>query len=921
MASASENDPLLSEKKADSSPEEFMLSFEDHFSLETPSDNVRLRNNSVRVYSSGTQQFQIISTKNELKAKVTSDGSSGLSMLRGWYTLIAVLMMGFLLIFCLQVLLFLFVSLVMEGGLSSNQKLNVFHLVGAVLSIPYFVYGLASTLTMGSEFVLDTWNGHKFFRSILRWSPVFIDWFSFFAFLGIPLIVMITRMFQSPTFWEDTALAWFGCVTVYFCLFSFGVFVFEIWGALELLSHHPKYALLDLNIGAVREFARRAIMLRMQHAYSGLRTRTFFVEGGQALPTANESYEETENVDTEFVITTISLWTRFSQWLPDKFFFEYDPPKRQFNIEDVLDREYFVTDATWSLEKAFCRRSKARSVMVVNGESALTSAQVWSSLICACVGYILIVVLFAGFLAFNGANTIVILVLTGLFIFFNRDKGLNAYKLFDSYKDTLRRRDPESNDSETLYQITESHRLTRPSDKICWILFGCEIFFLLIFPFWMLCDIGNGPIAKLFVLLGLFSACRHYLNVPVVLTELGNLDLLDGKFIRGRDTEEPSAEDKLEDWLEKNRLSKIVARISQGARKDTWSNIIGGMVTIFFLLFLAAFGAGSNNGAEADTSNLLHDFEYKPLENTFKYPTCSLTSNFALPGSNETALADYTFLAGVAYNAPESMPGLLDAWFGEDVAQDNHEFVTEYRSGLAVDSAVHYKLITFPTLNPEFAIVDIRGTNNGWDMISDAQLWSAAWLAQAVRAILPLGAIWSPIIDNVVAMIGVLQTETLRKVAFYVQTSDFVDHLKEKGMFKELRVTGHSLGGGLAMITGAQTETPAVALSGPNTIITRHTLEPEVSLDSLEKYTFNIIPDRDPVPAIDDPSKNYQRINCLAAPSRFADCHTATRSLCDILYTCGSGNRPVLCECVAFGYPEPEPTGDRTFRTACKEFL
>ena len=182
------------------------------------------------------------------------------------------------------------------------------------------------------------------------------------------------------------------------------------------------------------------------------------------------------------------------------------------------------------------------------------------------------------------------------------------------------------------------------------------------------------------------------------------------------------------------------------------------------------------------------------MENTFKYPTCSLTSDFALPGSNATALADYTYLAGITYNSPESMPELLDAWFGKDVAQDNNALVEEYRSGLETDSAVHYKLITFPKLDPEFAIVDIRGTNNGWDMISDAQLWSAAWLAQAVRAFLPLGAIWSPIIDNVVEMIGVLQTKTLRQVAFYVQTAGFVEHLKDKGIFKNLRVTGHSLG-------------------------------------------------------------------------------------------------------------------------------
>ena len=120
------------------------------------------------------------------------------------------------------------------------------------------------------------------------------------------------------------------------------------------------------------------------------------------------------------------------------------------------------------------------------------------------------------------------------------------------------------------------------------------------------------------------------------------------------------------------------------------------------------------------------------------------------------------------------------------------------------------------------------------------------------------------------------------------------------------------------MITGAQTQTPAVGLSGPNTIITRKTLYPTVSVADLDKYTFNIIPDRDPVPAIDDPAKNVQNIHCLAPANNFVDCHTSTRSLCEIQYTCGSGNRPTLCDChLYFGYPKPEQIGSRTFEEAC----
>jgi lipase ATG15 len=122
------------------------------------------------------------------------------------------------------------------------------------------------------------------------------------------------------------------------------------------------------------------------------------------------------------------------------------------------------------------------------------------------------------------------------------------------------------------------------------------------------------------------------------------------------------------------------------------------------------------------------------------------------------------------------------------------------------------------------------------------------------------------------------------------------------------------------MITGAQTKTPAIGLSGPNTIITRATLHPPVTVESLNKYTFNIVPDRDVVPMIDDFAKNIQRINCLAATNNFVDCHTSVRSLCEIQYTCGSGIRPTLCDCALYyGYPEPEAIGSRTFAEACKK--
>lgn len=792
-----EQDPLMG---AAPPPEKGLFQpktrFKDHFSLEAPSDAVRFRSAAVRVYSSNTQQFQLFEGPgNEaVKAKLTSDGSSGLTVLRSWYTLVSVLMMGFLLIFCLQVLLFLFVSLVMEGGLTSKQNLSIFHLVGAIFSIPIFVYGLASALTMATEFVIDTWEGHHFFRTILRWNAVNVDWIAFALFLGIPLVTMIVNMFISEHWWERTALTWFICITISYFSFCLAVFVYEIWGALELLSHHRNYQVVN-----VVDLLKTAIMLRQVHRYAGVRHRTFFIEGSRDLPTPNDSYDTSQLADHEFVQERVSLYSKFTQMLPDNWFVEYHPPLRQFNVEDVLDRTVFVTDTTWNLEKLFCRRQAARAVMVVNGPSRVTDSQVLSSLVCAILGNVLLLLTFAALVSWMGAPFWLVIVLTGLVVLLSRSSIRRIYVIYDTYKDTLNRRASagvETSDaarSEAIYQVTETHRVTQPTNMLCWILFWSELFMTFLFPLWMLFDVGNVAIAVLFLILGVFSSLRHYFNAVVVLSELGSLDMLDGEFIRARSGGEAEPDVAEQDWREKNRLSKIVAKISQGSRRDTWMRVITAFVLIFLLLFLSAFSGGSTSGNVGTVSNILSDFEYVSQEETFKYPTCAMTADFAIPGSNATAMADYAYLAGAAYVAPESMPAALNAWFGKGVAYDDVDRVAEFQTEEETHSAVHFKLITFPD-NPEFAVVAIRGTSNGWDMLSDAQLWSASFLAQAVRTLLPVGVIWNPILENLVAMIAVVQSESLRKVAFYVQTSNFVNWLQSKDMYSSLRITGHSLG-------------------------------------------------------------------------------------------------------------------------------
>ena len=120
------------------------------------------------------------------------------------------------------------------------------------------------------------------------------------------------------------------------------------------------------------------------------------------------------------------------------------------------------------------------------------------------------------------------------------------------------------------------------------------------------------------------------------------------------------------------------------------------------------------------------------------------------------------------------------------------------------------------------------------------------------------------------------------------------------------------------MITGAQTETPAIAISGPNARISRLTFEPTFTEEDLRKYTFNVVPDRDVVPRIDDLSQNYQRIKCRSDANDFVGCHFVKRSLCEVLFECGSEGRPIPCECYhEYGYDVPMSTDGSDFFDSC----
>ena len=189
-----------------------------------------------------------------------------------------------------------------------------------------------------------------------------------------------------------------------------------------------------------------------------------------------------------------------------------------------------------------------------------------------------------------------------------------------------------------------------------------------------------------------------------------------------------------------------------------------------------------------------------------------------------------------------------------------------------------------------------------------------------------ISRIFDPIIPDLINIVSKITTRSINEVSYYKTTTRFVNDVmngygEEFGKdFSDLHITGASLGGGLAIITAGQTDAYAVAISGLGATLSRLSYDPPLKKDKLDAQTFNFIPERDYIARIGGRAQQFQRGNCIAPVNDLFGCHSMWRSVCEINYRCGSGNRPVACRCAQqFGYPEPLQNGTRTFAEACRK--
>ena len=373
-----------------------------------------------------------------------------------------------------------------------------------------------------------------------------------------------------------------------------------------------------------------------------------------------------------------------------------------------------------------------------------------------------------------------------------------------------------------------------------------------------------------------------------------------------------SSRTEADHWKDRSRICMILLKLSRASSTKFYARV--------FLTFVVAVFTFSLQGASTESDGLQltpqGDFLYSPQPN-LRYPTCS---GFDLLNHTETTLIDYMFLSTNIYKSMEDQIQSLDQWFGPGVAKVDGSIVQDYKKTLEVapELDVNYEVVSFG--NKETVII-IRGTSTPWEYLVDAEIWMPIFLLQTVQRFLPLGKLFDPILSNVIQGMGFIKAEILTETSLYVQTMGLVNYIKQTPDFNQssISITGHSLGGGIALITGAQTKIPAISFAGPNILFSRKSFKPVLDLDTINSLLFNVLPERDIVSKIDKPGILNQQIACTTDAKNFGLCHMPKTILCELMYSCGSFNRPILCDCVTkLGYPEPQQvSGNKSIAEVC----
>mmetsp|Transcript_27647 Transcript_27647/g.55452 ORF Transcript_27647/g.55452 Transcript_27647/m.55452 type:complete len:952 (-) Transcript_27647:656-3511(-) len=898
--------------------------YESDYSLRIPISNVRFRGSQLHVIDTDHDQLilkQQLGNDEKKHNKTTlvkrlSPITFAQRAIRIGYSLITIIFVGFLFVFCCEVLLFLGIAL----PVSANEAWSIpqMHLFSTLLSIPVLLYGLTSLMTMGCAFVIDAHRGGALFRSTAMEIIYLI------VFLIAPMTTaMICLMAQSEEPWRITSLVWAILILITFAGWALAVTYKQMKACFLLVDKcFPLEEEEPNNFKRFMKIANRALLITQTKRYSGTKRQRYLVAGDDLTKT----YTESQLTPVETRTGCFSRLVSLKCCSKINTFESVDPPKKLLESDEIMGYQPVMTKTNWSMQKYWCAGSSHQSALLVTGgSSALSSEQMKFSVLCTVTSVILASLLFIGVLVWMEMGLViyllvaVIALLCCVFPMFRNSREM--LKLYDELKENNDDEEDNERGGKTMMNVWERVIISEPKPWLCYAFVAFEVVFFFIWPFISMLVLKNYPIAGVFFVLGFFDFLWRYFDASSVLAKYGTISDAAELFNEEYDGVTHA---------HRYRFSQIVGGIIRNKGRLVWTWIFVFVFLVVWFMLSASQSSSATITAEQRGPRppilLLNDFYY-PGVNTLAYPTCKLTKGFEFPvvdgqsAKNVSSdLGDYAFLSAMAYERESINQYTLQEWFGGGVI-DEVDYVKKWREESGTQSSpVYFKLFSAPELNS--AVVSVRGSETMFDWLSNLHLWFASGVAQCVKWLTPFGWIWTPIIPDLLEVVNsVVESQKLKEQGYYVITSQFVNAVRAGyggANYTNVFITGASLGGGVAMISGAQTGTPTVSISGPGPLLPRKIFHPPLTVESIDSNVYNFIPERDYIARLGGRPMFYQNAMCIASNNNLFGCHSMWRSFCEINYRCGSNGRPVACRCVErFGYPKPIQNGTRTFEEAC----
>jgi len=462
----------------------------------------------------------------------------------------------------------------------------------------------------------------------------------------------------------------------------------------------------------------------------------------------------------------------------------------QKSILATRGTQFFFVRRSWSLERMFCLSFSSQST-VVGGPGSLSRAQITSSYICEFFAFAMLFLLSIPLLLATKIKH-VILVLPFIAAIYLGSRWQHL-KSIHKYLTENSSNESSSNVMEVAY-YTQPQNV--PTDKFCWIVTALEIIFLLIVPLAFVANMGHWKFAGLFIFMGLISFLRRYFSIETVLHEEG-IEFIDNSISQITHGSAPSnslllmreaLESNLKDTTEEQWKTQSLASSVSNMRYSSAYRPCFGISSVFMLG--GVLNAISQNSKIKPVSN----YEFYPQNFYYErhpkaaYATCDMNHPENFPG---LALKDFAFLSESAYRKSSELQPELDSWFngtGNGIyAKNEFSIVEEHKTSFG-DGDANYNLVTFPDYD-NFAVISVRGTLTGLDLVADAQLWMSALFLQLFRAVMPLGFIWTPTFTHLASLLSYPESDQNEMVAYYKQTTHFVEWLRETKKYSNIMIT------------------------------------------------------------------------------------------------------------------------------------